>query len=151
MSETPTPPTLEQRAEQITVQIAERCIHWRREWFSMEQAQELILSALQDVRAEGQRETKTEGLPGSDGPKSCGKGAPVAALVEKWREREAGSREQAAQILKLWPHQHEAADRLRVSADVTKKRADELEALLQAQSGEQPEAALPSNEKETQS
>jgi hypothetical protein len=65
MSETRTPPTLEQRAEQLS----RSCCHMR----------DQILSALQDVRAEGQRETKTEGLPGTHGQKSSDEGAPVVA------------------------------------------------------------------------
>jgi hypothetical protein len=64
MSETPTPPTLEQRAEQLCEQIEVRVINGgsRFEWM-----QRLILSALTDARDEGRRETKDELLLGNTG------------------------------------------------------------------------------------
>jgi hypothetical protein len=54
MSETPTPPTLEQRAEQIVMQTVYMPSYDRKRLAS------LILSALQDVRAEALQEQKTE-------------------------------------------------------------------------------------------
>jgi hypothetical protein len=60
MSETPTPPTLEQRAEQLLTDF--RRINCSRiPWMPWEftEARQLILSALQDVRAEALQEQKT--------------------------------------------------------------------------------------------